>query len=133
MKLEQIKIFLLDEADRMLDMGFIHDVKKIIGRIPAKRQTIFFSATMPAEISKLADTILTNPVRVEVTPPSSTANTVKQEIFFVEKNNKRLLLLHLLKDDAINTAIRAFFLALIGLRSDQRASPPLKLIFVTLG
>jgi ATP-dependent RNA helicase RhlE len=104
-RLENIKMFVLDEADRMLDMGFIHDVKKIIGRIPAKRQTIFFSATMPAEISKLADTILTNPVRVEVTPVSSTANTVKQEIYFVEKNNKKSLLLHLLKDDAINTAL----------------------------
>jgi ATP-dependent RNA helicase RhlE len=89
----------------MLDMGFIHDVKKIVARIPAKRQTIFFSATMPSEISKLADTILTNPVRVEVTPVSSTANTVKQELYFVEKNNKRLLLLHLLKDDVINTAL----------------------------
>lgn len=104
-RLDQLKMFVLDEADRMLDMGFIHDVKKIIARIPAKRQTIFFSATMPAEISKLADTILTNPVRVEVTPASSTANTVKQEMYFVDKNNKRSLLLHLLKDDAINTAL----------------------------
>jgi ATP-dependent RNA helicase RhlE len=104
-RLDQLKMFVLDEADRMLDMGFIHDVKKIITKIPAKRQTIFFSATMPAEISKLADTILTNPVRVEVTPASSTANTVKQEMYFVDKNNKRLLLLHLLKDDAINTAL----------------------------
>jgi ATP-dependent RNA helicase RhlE len=104
-RLDQIKMFVLDEADRMLDMGFIHDVKKIIARIPAKRQTIFFSATMPPEISKLADTILTNPVRVEVTPVSSTANTVKQEVYFVEKNNKKSLLLHLLKDDVINTAL----------------------------
>ncbi len=104
-RLDQLKTFVLDEADRMLDMGFIHDVKKIITKIPAKRQTIFFSATMPEEISKLAATILTNPVRVEVTPASSTANTVKQEIYFVDKNNKRLLLLHLLKDDSINTAL----------------------------
>ncbi|MEY4930991.1 MAG: hypothetical protein RI909_1715 [Bacteroidota bacterium] len=104
-RLEHIKMFVLDEADRMLDMGFIHDVKKIVARIPAKRQTIFFSATMPSEISKLADTILTNPVRVEVTPVSSTANTVKQELYFVEKNDKRSLLLHLLKDDKINTAL----------------------------
>ncbi len=104
-RLDHIKMFVLDEADRMLDMGFIHDVKKIVARIPAKRQTIFFSATMPSEIAKLADTILTNPVRVEVTPVSSTANTVKQELYFVEKNNKRLLLLHLLKDDVINTAL----------------------------
>ena len=104
-KLEQIKMFVLDEADRMLDMGFIHDVKKVIGRLPAKRQTIFFSATMPEEISSLANSILTNPVRVEVTPVSSTANTIQQKLYYVDKNNKRDLLLDLLKDKQINTAL----------------------------
>jgi len=104
-KLQHIKMLVLDEADRMLDMGFIHDVKKIIARVPAQRQTIFFSATMPAEISSLANTILTNPVRVEVTPVSSTANTVKQAIYFVDKKDKRKLLLHLLQDRNIVTAL----------------------------
>ncbi len=104
-KLDQIKMLVLDEADRMLDMGFIHDVKKIIAKVPAKRQTIFFSATMPGEISTLAATILTHPVRVEVTPVSSTANTIKQELYYVDKNNKKSLLLDLLKDRSINTAL----------------------------
>jgi ATP-dependent RNA helicase RhlE len=104
-KLDQIKIFVLDEADRMLDMGFIHDVKKIIAKLPAKRQTLFFSATMPKEISSLANSILTNPVRVEVTPVSSTANTIKQSLYFVDKKDKKSLLLHLLKDSAIVTAL----------------------------
>ncbi len=96
--LQQIQIFVLDEADRMLDMGFIHDVKKIIGRLPAKRQTLFFSATMPPEIAKLSNTILTDPEKVEVTPVSSTAENVRQEIYFVEKRNKLSLLVHLLND-----------------------------------
>ncbi len=103
--LQHINTFVLDEADRMLDMGFIHDVKKIIAKLPSKRQTLFFSATMPAEISKLADTILTNPVRVQVTPVSSTANTVVQSVYFVEKSDKRSLLLHLLKQQSIETAL----------------------------
>ncbi|NOT73971.1 MAG: DEAD/DEAH box helicase [Cyclobacteriaceae bacterium] len=103
--LQNLKIFVLDEADRMLDMGFIHDVKKIIAKLPVKRQTLFFSATMPPEISKLANTILTNPVRVEVTPVSSTANTIQQQLYYVEKSDKRSLLLHLLKDKSIETAL----------------------------
>ncbi|MCW3088553.1 MAG: box helicase [Sediminibacterium sp.] len=103
--LSQIQLFVLDEADRMLDMGFIHDVKKIITKIPAKRQTLFFSATMPSEIAKLSSTILTNPAKVEVTPVSSTAETIQQAMYFVEKDNKKHLLIHLLKDQAIKTAL----------------------------
>jgi len=80
--LQHIETFVLDEADRMLDMGFIHDVKRIITKLPAKRQTLFFSATMPPEISKLSNSILTNPVRVEVTPVSSTAEKVTQAVYF---------------------------------------------------
>lgn len=103
--LRDIEIFVLDEADRMLDMGFIHDVKKVIAKLPAKRQTLFFSATMPTEITKLADTILTNPVKVEVTPVSSTAEKIQQEIYFVDKQDKRSLLAHLLKDKTIETVL----------------------------
>jgi ATP-dependent RNA helicase RhlE len=95
----------LDEADRMLDMGFIHDVKKVIAKLPAQRQSLFFSATMPPDVSKLADTILRKPVRVEVTPISSTAETVKQAVYFVDKGNKKSLLIHLLKDKAIASAL----------------------------
>jgi ATP-dependent RNA helicase RhlE len=104
-KLDHIKIFVLDEADRMLDMGFIHDVKKVIAKLPPKRQTLFFSATMPKEISSLANSILTNPTRVEVTPVSSTANTIKQSLYYVDKKNKKSLLLDLLKDKSIVTAL----------------------------
>ena len=103
--LRDIEIFVLDEADRMLDMGFIHDVKKVIAKLPAKRQTLFFSATMPTEIQKLSSTILTNPVKVEVTPVSSTAEKIQQAVYYVEKNDKRSLLAHLLKDKAIETVL----------------------------
>ncbi len=103
--LQHIKIFVLDEADRMLDMGFIHDVKKVISKLPAKKQTLFFSATMPPEISKLASTILVNPERVEVTPVSSTANTITQAVYFVDKENKKNLLNHILKDKSIKIVL----------------------------
>lgn len=103
--LQHIKMFVLDEADRMLDMGFVHDVKKVITKLPAKRQSLFFSATMPTEIVTLADRILVNPSKVEVTPVSSTANTIKQAVYFVDKKNKRNLLLDLLQDQSIRSAL----------------------------
>jgi ATP-dependent RNA helicase RhlE len=100
-----IRLLVLDEADRMLDMGFVHDVKKIIAKIPRQRQTLFFSATMAPAIRKLADTLLTNPVAVEVTPVSSTASTVRQAIYFVDRNNKQSLLKHLLTGADMHTAL----------------------------
>jgi ATP-dependent RNA helicase RhlE len=100
-----VKIFVLDEADRMLDMGFIYDVKAIIAKLPDKRQTLFFSATMPNEIAKLADSILHEPVRVEVTPVSSTAKTITQSMYFVEKAEKTNLLIHLLSDKTIERVL----------------------------
>jgi ATP-dependent RNA helicase RhlE len=103
--LRDIKYFVLDEADRMLDMGFIHDVRKILTKLPPKRHSLFFSATMPPEIQKLADTILVNPAKVEVTPVSSTAETIQQSLYFVEKKDKRSLLLHILKNTAIPSAL----------------------------
>jgi ATP-dependent RNA helicase RhlE len=103
--LKDIEIFVLDEADRMLDMGFIHDVKKLLAALPTKRQSLFFSATMPPEIVKLANTILKNPLKVEVTPVSSTADTIKQFIYFVDKGNKNALLIDVLKDKNIKTAL----------------------------
>ena len=103
--LQHINMFVLDEADRMLDMGFINDVNKVISKLPSKRQTLFFSATMPPEISRLADTILDNPVRVAVTPVSSTVEKVEQGIYFVEKENKPSLLLHILQDSNIKSAL----------------------------
>ena len=103
--LKNIEIFVLDEADRMLDMGFIHDVKKLIALLPARRQSLFFSATMPAEIIKLANTILHHPKKVEVTPISSTAETIKQFIYYVDKENKTNLLIEILKNQKIRTVL----------------------------
>ncbi|GAB3937174.1 DEAD/DEAH box helicase [Mucilaginibacter myungsuensis] len=104
-KLDHLKILVLDEADRMLDMGFVHDVKRIIAKVPKQRQTLFFSATMPNEIQALADSILNNPERVEVAPVSSTAETIQQALYYVDKDDKRGLLLHILKDKSIATAL----------------------------
>ncbi len=100
-RLSQIEMLVLDEADRMLDMGFINDIKKVLAKLPAKRQTLFFSATMPPPIRKFANTILNNAVEVSVTPVSSTAETVKQSVYFVEKKQKTGLLIDLLKDKDI--------------------------------
>lgn len=103
--LRQLEIFVLDEADRMLDMGFIHDVKKVIKSLPAKRQTLFFSATMPDEIQSLANMMLKDPAKVEVTPPSSTVDKIEQRIYFTNKPDKRKLLLHLLESNGISNAL----------------------------
>jgi len=104
-KLRDLEIFVLDEADRMLDMGFIHDVKKIIAALPQKRQSLFFSATMPPAIITLARTILNNPVKIVIAPVTSTAELISQSLYFVDKANKSALLLHVLKDRSIVTAL----------------------------
>jgi ATP-dependent RNA helicase RhlE len=103
--LKDIQIFVLDEADRMLDMGFIHDVKRIITALPQKRQSLFFSATMPPAIVKLAGSIVYKPVKVEVTPSASTVEIVNQYVYFTDKGNKNALLLEILKDEKIKTAL----------------------------
>ncbi len=103
--LQAVTSFVLDEADRMLDMGFINDVRKVIAKMPRERQTLFFSATMPAEIRKLADDILTEPVPIAVTPVSSAVDTVEQRIYHVAKADKKALLHHVLKDTSIDAAL----------------------------
>ncbi|MBK9490028.1 MAG: DEAD/DEAH box helicase [Haliscomenobacter sp.] len=105
LSLQHINTFVLDEADRMLDMGFVHDVKRIITRLPQRRQSLFFSATMPPEIQKLANTILSNPVKVEVSPISSTTEMVEQMVYFVEKRDKRNLLIQLLRNPNVKSAL----------------------------
>jgi ATP-dependent RNA helicase RhlE len=103
--LKDIEIFVLDEADCMLDMGFIHDVKKVLGALPHKRQSLFFSATMPPEIIKLADTILKNPKKVTITPGQPTVDIIEQFIYFVDKGNKSALLMDILSDQNIKSAL----------------------------
>ena len=103
--IEKIKILVLDEADRMLDMGFIHDVKKIIARTPEKKQTLFFSATMPPDIAKLAAKILKNPEKIEITPAATTVEAIEQYLYFVDKGNKKDLLLHILKTKDLDSTL----------------------------
>lgn len=103
--ISDVEIFVLDEADRMLDMGFIHDVKKLLAALPRKKQTLFFSATMPPEIVKLSKSILHNPQKVEVTPESTTVDAIQQGLYFVDKGNKKNLLIDVLQDDEIKSAL----------------------------
>ena len=103
--LNTIQLFVLDEADRMLDMGFINDVRKIIDKLPARRQTLLFSATIPLEITKLANSILTNPVKIAVSPEQKTVEAVNQAVYFVMKSDKKKLLIHILKSENIESAL----------------------------
>jgi len=104
-RLDELQFFVLDEADRMLDMGFVHDVRRVLKVIPEQRQSLFFSATMPPAIIELANGILTKPVRVEVTPPATTVEKIDQSVYYVEKRQKRHLLKHLLTSEDIDTAL----------------------------
>jgi len=104
-RLDRVGIFVLDEADRMLDMGFIHDVRRIIGRLPKQRQTLFFSATMPQEIQALSKDILTDPVRIEVTPPATTVEKIAQSLYHVDRHGKFPLLRKLLQDPALKRTL----------------------------
>lgn len=103
--LKHIEYFVLDEADRMLDMGFIHDIRKIIAVLPHKRQSLFFSATMPHNIVELSRKILQNPKKVEVSPTSSAAQTIQQYLYYTNKASKNDLLLHILKDRKIDQVL----------------------------
>ena len=103
--LKDVKYFVLDEADRMLDMGFIHDIKKVIAKLPPKRQSLFFSATMPNSIVALSKKILNHPKKVEVSPVSSTAETIQQYLYYTNKSDKKDLLLHILSDKRISQVL----------------------------
>src|SRR5262249_48697448 len=104
-RLDRVEAFVLDEADRMLDMGFIHDVRKVVAVLPRERQTLLFSATMPQEIRAPAASILRDPARVDVTPVSSTVDEIEQSVWFVDKSGKRALLERLLGDASITRAL----------------------------
>lgn len=104
-KVDTVQTVVLDEADRMLDMGFIHDVKRVIALLPKKRQTLLFSATMPDEIQSLAAKLLHNPVKVEVTPVSSTVDLIETSLYYVDKANKWPLLVHLLKHEDVSSTL----------------------------
>ena len=102
---EKLEIFVLDEADRMLDMGFIHDVKKILKWLPDQKQTLFFSATMPPEITDLVNSLLKNPIKVAVNPVSSPVEAIAQSVYLVDKGNKTALLAHLMEQKRVKNAL----------------------------
>ncbi len=104
-RLDKLEVFVLDEADRMLDMGFVHDVKRVIAKLPAQRQNLLFSATMPKEIEQLAGTILRRPEKVMVTPPATTVEKIRQSVYFAEKAEKKQLLPRLLREADVESAL----------------------------
>ena len=106
--LDAVECFVLDEADRMLDMGFIHDVKRLLPLLPQKRQTLFFSATMPQEVASLARCMLHEPVRIDVAPEKATVEQIRQSVFFVGKTDKKDLLLDMLRKDRDSEAVLVF-------------------------